>query len=254
MQFLRSQLRLCTIVDSELVTSGALLPHCRDLFDAGVTSIFLRLGGSGLPQTAREELRSLVALCKRRGRYCLSFDDTLLATSLDCDGVFFSNPPRNLSRVREVLGVNRFIGLTVTNEDDARMVKAHEENGLLDFVGVGPVLQFGDKNAHPLGLEMAHALTRRVRTLPVFWLGGIQPSELERFGEGFADGIAVVRSLPRANPAREGQRLHRLLARSLGPCMHSVGFQPDDQSFRFSALRPEELRATEIPSIRFPSL
>ena len=247
MLFLRSQLRLCYIVDTDLVTSGKLVSHCKALFDAGVTSLFFRVAGNNLPAATRKELSNLVALTRKLDRYCFTIDDTVGAVALDCHGVFFSRKPANSARVREVIGTDRFLGCNVSTFDEVSQMQESELEECFDFFGIGPVLQFGEKNHSPIGLDSAKNITAKLRQRPVFWMGGIEPEGLNEFETGFADGIAVVRSLNRDNVQGEAQKLHRLLARRLGPCVWSVGHPPADVTFKFSSLKPEELASPEIP-------
>lgn len=247
MHFLRSQLRLCSIVDESLLGSGVALEHCQALIEGGLTSLFLRINANTLSPQSKDALKAISQLCRSQERYFFVMDDTLLALQLESHGVFFSEMPRNLGRVRELLGAERFIGVTVRDLSQAEGVNDADLHSLIDFVGVGPVHQYGDKNTFPLGLEMARALTLRVRTKPVFWLGGIRTAELTGFGPEFADGIGIVRPLNTLNPASEAQKIHRLLAKSLGPCVWSVGHTPANCSFRFSELNADDLKGEAVP-------
>ena len=247
MLFLRSQLRLCYIVDADLVTSGRLVEHCQELFNAGVTSLFFRLAGKSIPAPAQADLTALVALTRKLGRYCFMIDDTVAAVAQNCHGVFFSRKPPNAARVREVIGTDRFLGCNVSNFDDVSQISTCEFEEFFDFYGIGPVIQFGEKSHRPIGLAAAKRITEKLRQRPVFWMGGIQPEGISEFETGFADGIAVARSLNSENVQGEAQRLHRLLARRLGPCVWSVGHPPADVTFKYSALKPEELASPEIP-------
>lgn len=194
MGFDRTRLKLCFISDiSE--TAPDVAKDVLPLLDAGITSVFLRF------RTAHKSARmldgvSLVAQsCRERGVYCFVFDDPLMALSQDLDGVFFSQPPRNLARIREVLGIQRHIGIQVASEREADPVLSNVTLDLVDFVGIGPVFHRGEKHPDSMGIARAEAITARFGEKPVVWLGGILPETLPRLNKGFADGVAMVRGL-----------------------------------------------------------
>jgi thiamine monophosphate synthase len=258
MDFLRSQLRLSLIVDIEIARKGESGPQWTDLAEAGVTSLFLRTGGGHRSAADLGTLVRLTDLWRARGGYVFAMDDAVLALRLGCHGVFLRNPRQSLSRLREVLGAERFLGLEVNSATALGRVHGSEGEHV-DFVGVGPVLQYGDKVAMPLGVESALRLTRGVGGRPVFWTGGIRPEDVESFGPGFADGVAVVRSLiPPCAPqppdfaavVAQVLKLHTALGAVLGPSQWSVGHPPIDPNFHFSKLSSDDLRAQSIPYAR----
>src|SRR5436305_2055654 len=59
-----------------------------------------------------------------------------------------------------------------------------------DFAVVGPVLEKGD--AEPLGWEAFTALVRG-SSIPVYAIGGLRPSDLQRAWSAGAHGIAMIR-------------------------------------------------------------
>jgi|GEM_PF-4155608 len=255
MDFLRSQLRLSLIVDLELARTGVFADRGELLAQAGVTSLFLRVDGQTL--NARDE--SLLArVCdswQAGGGYVFTTDDALLALKLGCHGVFARNPRQSLARLREILGAERFLGLELSSPAalESRLGKTEGEDGLecVDFYGIGPVLQYGEKPGTPLGVATARQLTTAVRGRPAFWMGGIRAADVEDFGAGFADGVAVVRALSGDNVVNEARRLHLALGRSLGPTRFSVGLPPPDVAFRFSALSATDLQSDAVPLAGF---
>ncbi len=250
MPFLRSQLRLCYIIDATVINDCNIVDHCRSLLDAGLTTLLFRIESESLKTAVLSELHKVTQMCLDAGRYVFSIDDMVLASQLACSGVFFSEMPntRTLHRARELLGGNKFIGVTVNNHSAAQEAEHSHNAPHIDFIGVGPVLQYGEKETQALGIESAQSITALLRPKPLFWLGGIQNETLDNFTNSFADGVGVVRTLTKSNPAPEARKLHITLARKLGPSVWSVGHAPADVSFRFNNLSTECLKSTEIPS------
>jgi thiamine monophosphate synthase len=260
MDFLRSRLRLSLIVDAELARRGDSGPQWDDLAHTGVTSLFFRVDGAPLTTTEAGVFQRLAETWRARGGYVFVMDDALLALRLGCHGVFLrsrANPSAqsafqnlgSLARMREVLGAERFLGIEISSPRslDPLHATGAELAEFVDFAGIGPVLQYGEKSAMPLGVQTARALTKLLRPVPTFWMGGIRAEDIDAFGPAFADGVAVVRPLMAAESRQTIQRLHTSLGRVLGPSPWSVGHPPADPNFHFTQLSKEERWANAVP-------
>lgn len=241
MRFLRSQLRLYYITEDALVESPEFVSRCVKLIETGVTSIQLRYRGK-LTDAIYAKFADVVNMCKSKNRYVFTTDDALLALRLGAHGVYFNRVPFNIERVREVLGVEHFIGAGISHISD---FESHAIEPI-DFAGVGPVLQFGNKYTQPIGTDAALHITKSLIEKPVFWLGGIRHEDVSTFGNEFADGIGVARCLEGENMEDVVRNLHSTLATHLGPSVWSVGRPPEDHTFRFSDLTTEQLKLGQV--------
>lgn len=248
MDFLRSQLRLSLIVDASLARNRDFAGQWESLAEAGVSSLFFRVSPEDL-DTATEAAFQRIADSWRKGEgYVFAIDDAVLALRLGCHGVFARAPRQSLSRMREVLGAERFLGVEVNSSDALeRYASSGELRDTIDFAGVGPVLQYGDKPGMPLGVETARRITVALRSKPTFWLGGIRAEDLDGFGAGFADGITVVRALVARDVVSEARRFHKHLGGVLAPTKWTVGHPPANVRFDPSLLSADDLNRTEVP-------
>jgi thiamine-phosphate pyrophosphorylase len=95
------------------------------------------------------------------------------------------------------------IGISTHNPDQVRAATA----GKPDYLGFGPIFKPGSKQDHdPLvGLEGLRAI-RKLTSLPVFAIGGIQIEQVEAVMHSGADGVAVVSAILKATDIREAVR------------------------------------------------
>jgi thiamine-phosphate pyrophosphorylase len=252
MLFLRSQLRLCYVTDRRLTLTGSLMERCEELINAGVSSIFVRMGDEALEPGMWEQLNLLVQLCQKKNVYCLIENDALLALKLGAHGVYLTKADKSIQRLRELIGPKRFLGVRLDSPDEARVLVSGETRHLIDFCGVGPILQFGEKASSPLGVEQARRISSILQEKPHVWMGGIRADDLNQFGKCFADGVCVARSLEmQQDVVNEVRMWHRVLASCLGPSMWSVGHPPEDVTFRFSHLSRDELQSNRVPTLKY---
>ena len=124
--------------------------------------------------------------------------DVVMATQ--ADGVHLRESSLPVRKARECLGPNRLIGVSVHSVKDA---VAREQEGA-DFVVLGPIYDAPSKRAHgsPLGLSVLQEATRMCR-IPIFAIGGIQPSCVEEIQKTGAYGVAVISSIFQSNSPAE---------------------------------------------------
>jgi thiamine-phosphate pyrophosphorylase len=105
---------------------------------------------------------------------------------------------------RQILGPDRFIGLSTHN-----LEQALEADKLpVDYIGVGPVFWTSSKeNPDPvLGLERLAEICRAVRK-PVVAIGGITIDQARQVRTAGAHSLAVIRDLVGSNSITERARL-----------------------------------------------
>ncbi|WP_166510430.1 thiamine phosphate synthase [Desulfallas thermosapovorans] len=115
-----------------------------------------------------------------------------IALAADADGLHVGQEDLPVTVVRPLLGEDKIIGLSVSNEEELR----EGENTGADYLGVGPVFATPTKDdaAAPLGIEKLRLLRQKTR-LPLVAIGGIDLDNLKAVRDTGMDGVAVVSAL-----------------------------------------------------------
>jgi thiamine-phosphate pyrophosphorylase len=104
-----------------------------------------------------------------------------LALAVDADGVHLGQGDLPLDLARRVMGPDKLIGIST------------------HYLGFGPIFTPGSKQDHDpvVGLEGLRAM-RRLTSLPVFAIGGIQIDQAGEVMRAGANGVAVVSAILKA--------------------------------------------------------
>ena len=131
-----------------------------------------------------------------------------LALAVDADGVHLGQGDLPLDLARKLMGPDKLIGISTHNPDQVREATA----GKPDYLGFGPIFKSGSKQDHDpvVGLEGLRAM-RRLTSLPVFAIGGIQIDQVGAIMNAGADGVAVISAILKA--ADIGHAVREFLAR-----------------------------------------
>lgn len=126
-----------------------------------------------------------------------------LAVAVGADGVHLGQGDLPLDLARKVMGPDKLIGISTHNPDQVREATA----GKPDYLGFGPIFTPGSKQDHDpvVGLEGLRAM-RRLTSLPVFAIGGIQIEQVGEVLKAGADGVAVISAVLKAADIEEAVR------------------------------------------------
>ena len=118
-----------------------------------------------------------------------------LALAVDADGVHLGQGDLPLDLARKVMGPDKLIGISTHNPDQVR----EATDGKPDYLGFGPIFKPGSKQDHDpvVGLEGLRAM-RRLTSLPVFAIGGIQVDQAGEVMRAGANGVAVISAILKA--------------------------------------------------------
>lgn len=137
------------------------------------------------------EARQIKALCAKYHVPFVINDNVDIAMAVDADGVHVGQSDMEAGDVREKLGPDKIIGVTVKTVEQA--VKAQERGA--DYLGVGAVFVTSTKAD---ATEISHELLREICdsvTIPVVAIGGIQSDNMMQLKGTGIDGIAVVSAI-----------------------------------------------------------
>lgn len=158
------------------------------------------LGGTTLVQLREKELPYdeflaeafvIKALC---GKYNVPFivnDSVEVALACDADGIHVGQSDMKALKVRERLGNNKIVGVSVQTVEQALLA---EESGA-DYLGVGAVFSTSTKrDADFVPYDMLKTICAAV-SIPVVAIGGIYAHNIEKLSGLGIDGVALVSSL-----------------------------------------------------------
>jgi thiamine-phosphate pyrophosphorylase len=119
-----------------------------------------------------------------------------IALAINADGIHIGQNDMPYAIARALLGKDKIIGLSVSNEKQAL------EANLLDveYIGISPIFATHTKTEHlsaPLGIEGLKKI-KLISTKRILCIGGIDSSNAKNIIQNGADGIAVISSISKA--------------------------------------------------------
>jgi thiamine-phosphate pyrophosphorylase len=188
-------------------------PHAEDprlLLDAALA------GGVDIVQLREKELDdgALVAAaapfraaCDEHGALFVLNDRPDLVEACGADGVHVGRSDATAAEAREVVGIDRLVGLSASTLGELEDVDG------ADYVGVTAFTTPTKEDAVAGGLELVRAAAEML-TIPWFAIGGIEPSNVAALAAAGARGVAVVRAIrDAADPEAAAHELRRQLDR-----------------------------------------
>lgn len=181
-----------------LITDRKQIPCGRDfltvlenLLQLGVRMIQLRekdLSAAELYPIA-SELRTLT---QEYNALLLINDRIDIAQAVNADGVHLGNHSLPVSTARRILGSTPIIGASAHSYEEARSA----ESGGADFITFGPVFHTPSKAAFgtPAGIDALSHICRTIR-IPVYALGGVNPTSIKEVRGSGAYGAAFISAL-----------------------------------------------------------
>jgi thiamine-phosphate pyrophosphorylase len=188
---IRKSLAVYYVMSLQDSRSKSAYEIAREALQGGITMLQLREKKAPLKQVI-EEGRMLKELC---GKFNVPFivnDRVDLAMILDADGVHLGQEDIPCSAARQLLGMNKIIGVSAgTYEEAERGI----EDGA-DYLGVGSVYATNTKAdaGEPIGTALINRI-QRTWDIPIVGIGGIQGSNAAAVIQAGADGVAVVSAI-----------------------------------------------------------
>ena len=135
-----------------------------------------------------EEARQLKEICE--GKAILLVDDRVdVALAVGADGVHIGQEDIPYETARLLLGMNKIIGLTVHNLEEA--IEA-EKLGV-DYIGLAPIFKTDTKEdaREPIGTKMIETVRKNVG-LPIVAVGGINKHNVKDVIDSGADSVVSI--------------------------------------------------------------
>lgn len=119
-------------------------------------------------------------------------DQVDIALAVDAEGIHIGQNDLPAEIVRNLVGKNKWIGLSVSNQQQMNAVPWH----CVNYLGIGPVFPTtSKKNAAPaLGISQFDALIK-LKKSPAIGIGGINCNNITSVLQTGIEGIAVVSAI-----------------------------------------------------------
>jgi hydroxymethylpyrimidine kinase/phosphomethylpyrimidine kinase/thiamine-phosphate diphosphorylase len=132
--------------------------------------------------------RRLASLCKEAEVIFIVNDDPLLARELNADGVHLGQEDGNAAEARLLLGESKLVGISTHTPREAALAEAAGA----DYIGFGAMFPTRSKAIkHLAGIDLL-AKTRKITSLPIVAIGGIDRDNAPLVIDAGADAVAVI--------------------------------------------------------------
>jgi thiamine-phosphate pyrophosphorylase len=177
-------------------TSTEQLHNIKEVLDAGCRWVQLRFKNA--------DAKQLTLLAEQVKERCLAYKAVLIindhpeiAHAIEADGVHLGLKDISVQEARTLLGSKKIIGGTANTLNDVAMRLQEDCN----YIGLGPYRYTSTKNSLSpvLGIEGYHNILSELQKLnvgiPVYAIGGIEPSDIPLLLEAGIYGVAVSGAL-----------------------------------------------------------
>ena len=190
MKFDSNLLLLYAVTDRRWLKEKPLSCAIKEAIQGGVTFVQLREKKLS-DELFLKEAEEIKNVCHKYRVPLIINDNVDIAIQVDADGVHVGQSDMEAGCVREQLGKNKIIGVSVQTVKQALLA---QEQGA-DYLGVGAVFPTGSKaDAEDVDYETLRAICNAV-TIPVVAIGGIGQENVEQLmGSGIA-GVAVISAI-----------------------------------------------------------
>jgi thiamine-phosphate pyrophosphorylase len=183
-------MRLYAVTDRQWLKDNSLADVVEKAILEGVTFVQLRE-----KDILVEEFLILAKEIKKvTDKYKIPFvvnDNVDVAISVQADGVHVGQEDMKASKVRELLGNEKILGVSVQTVEQA--IQAEKEGA--DYLGVGAVFSTDTKSdAIEVSYDTLKAICESVH-IPVVAIGGIHKENILTLKGSMVDGIAVISAI-----------------------------------------------------------
>jgi len=197
---------LYLVTNAEMVPEGiSFLDQVRLAIDEGVTLVQLREKEIDTREFI-ERARAVHELTKRAGIPLIINDRVDIALAIDCEGVHVGQDDMPAELVRQIVGPDKIVGVSVGYAHEAREII---EQGVVDYIGIGPMFDTNTKKNMkkvPFGPSGVRGVLQVLRDeggddIKAVGIGGINDTNVQRVlytssipGRSL-DGVAVVSNI-----------------------------------------------------------
>jgi thiamine-phosphate pyrophosphorylase len=182
---------LYIILDPSVCPARPLAEVLTVAAEAGASLFQYRNKNASMKEAYAEALALRQAAAKAGVLFIVN-DRCDLALAVDADGVHLGQGDLPLDLARRVMGQDKLIGISTHNPNQVREATV----GKPDYLGFGPIFKPSSKQDHEpvVGIEGLRAM-RRLTSLPVIAIGGIQIDQMGEVMRAGANGVAVISAI-----------------------------------------------------------
>ncbi len=190
MKFDKNSLLLYAVTDRAWLNGKTLCEQVEKAIKGGVTVVQLREKNLDEESFLIEAIQ-IQNLCRKYNIPFIINDNVEIARKINADGVHVGQSDMKAGNVREILGEDKILGVSVQTVEQALLA---EKEGA-DYLGVGAVFPTGSKaDAYEVSHETLKAICEAV-SIPVVAIGGIGVSNILKLtGTGIC-GVAVISAI-----------------------------------------------------------
>lgn len=210
MKFDKRNLLLYAVTDRTWLQDQTLYQQVEQVLQGGASIIQLR------EKTLNEDLflqeaKELKMLCQKYHVPLIINDNIKIAQQINADGVHVGQKDMNAKNVRQIIGDNKILGVSVQTVEQAILA---QQNGA-DYLGVGAVFHTNSKtDAIEVTYKTLHQICSTV-TIPVVAIGGIHHNNiLELAGSGIC-GVAIISAIFSADNIKKATENLKQLAEQI---------------------------------------
>ncbi len=206
----KNTMLLYAVTDRAWIGEQSLYEQVEPALKGGVTCIQLREKELDDEAFLAEALE-LAELCKRYGVPFLINDHVDIAIQSDADGIHVGQDDMPVAQVRQKVGPDKIIGVSVSSVEEALEAV---QNGA-DYLGVGAVFSTSTKlDVDVLPKETLREICMAV-DVPVVAIGGIGKSNISQLAGTGVDGVALVSAIFSAEDIEDECRMLRRLSEEM---------------------------------------
>ena len=187
---LKESLLLYAVTDRSWTGEQTIFQQVEETLKGGTT--FLQLREKNLSdEEFKSEAEKIKKICAEHKVPFVINDNVELAKEIDADGVHVGQDDMNASNVRQIIGNDKILGVSVQTVEQAILA---EKQGA-DYLGVGAVFSTSTKSdAVEVPYDTLKAICTSVK-IPVVAIGGINKSNVNQLAKSGICGIAVISAI-----------------------------------------------------------
>ena len=185
------KLALYLVTDPDLCAEFGLIQTVQAAVSGGVSVVQLRDKHASTAQMI-EHARALQPILAPRNIPLIINDDVEAAIACNADGVHVGQDDLDVVLVRQQVGPDKIVGLSVETEEAALIVDPR----IVDYVGISPIFATQTKDNHkpPVGFDgLANIVASS--SVPSVAIGGLKADHCKRVFAAGAVGVAVVSAI-----------------------------------------------------------